>query len=71
MLLAQVAEYLASLEHSDIDAMESYLAQIDSDEGDVDNLAQTSALDEDLTQVADFLAQLDEEDIDALTTYLS
>ena len=54
--------------------MESYMAQIDSqgsDEGDVDNLAQTSALDEDLAQVANFLAQLDEEDIDAITTYLS
>ena len=73
MLLAQVAEYLASLEHSDIDAMESYMAQIDSSEdaADVANLAQTAALDEDLAQVADFLAQLDEEDIDVITTYLS
>ena len=31
LLLAQVAEYLASLEHSDIDAMESYLVQLESE----------------------------------------
>lgn len=28
-LLAQVAEYLATLEHGDIDAMETYLAQVE------------------------------------------
>jgi len=79
LLLAQIAEYLASLGHGDIDAMESYLVQVESAtaEGDdnndeiVANLAQTSALDENLAQVADFLAQLDEEDINTITTYLA
>ena len=28
-LLAQVAEYLISLDHSEIDAMENYLSQVD------------------------------------------
>ena len=51
VLLAQVADYLATLEHGDIDAMETYLAQVEGveDGEEFDMLAQTSALDEDLS----------------------
>lgn len=75
ILLAEVAEYLSTLDHGDIDAMEAYLAQVEGTEGLSDEdqlmLAQTEALDDDLIQVAEFLAQLDEEDLDVIQTILA
>lgn len=72
-----MAEYLSTLESGDIDAMESYLAQMateeedSADSADRTNLAQTAALDESLADVANFLAQLEDEDIETITTYLA
>ena len=57
LMLAQVAEYLASLDHQDIDAIENYLSQVEMTEEIGDFYAQTNQFeDDDLATMAEYLS---------------
>ena len=57
LMLAQVAEYLATLDHQDIDAIENYLSQVEMTEEIGDFYAQTNQFeDDDLATMAEYLS---------------
>ena len=57
LMLAQVAEYLASLDHQDIDTIENYLSQVEITDEVGDFLAQTNQYeDDDLATMAEYLS---------------
>ena len=70
-MLSKVATFMAQLSDQQLDAMESYLVQLEqaADKGD-ESLAQTN-VSSDLTAIADYLVQLDEQELDLLNTMIT